>query len=170
MRAAVECLSIFAIGIGFTACGTGAQTNTDTTPSAVISATPGTVAPSSSPTPLAWSGKECHPVEPPNAGLRIAFGDGRQPLCVTWIDDIRDETGFRVNIAYVGDGTPEEFSYDLPANAVEFVVPADDRPKDAPLDLCLRRQAYTVGVTAIRPGGDAAIGSVARSTHCLDGR
>jgi hypothetical protein len=80
--------------------------------------------------------------------------------CITWEDRFDDETGFRIELKYAR--SQETFTYQAPANTVEFIPPPGDvdglgeiRPPDWP------RKDYSVSVWALRPGGETLVGGIA---------
>lgn len=138
---------------------------------------PATPASGPSAVPSAWPGETCRPPEGPSTSQAVAFGTGTGPFCVAWLDRFSDETGFRIELTYTGSttdgaaGVTESFSYDVGPDVVEFVFPASDGPRlIGSVDECLKRQSYTVSVTARRAAGDSLVGEMAVSAECSGNR
>jgi hypothetical protein len=100
---------------------------------------------------------------PPAASKgKVHFDVVEDALCITWDDDYSDERGFRIVLEYGVSG--ERFTYEVPANTTRFIVPKADTPKSG-RHRC-DRTSFSITVYALRPQGDAVVGSVAIDVEC----
>lgn len=132
----ISALILFAATLAGLGCLGGA---TQTDPSA---AAPSALVESrNTETPTEVANQACAPPTP----LRTAFTviTTSRPWCARWIDQWDNETGFLLELRYLG-ATPdrsggETFEYRLPPNTTEYAIPEADMPGTAGTGACLAR-------------------------------
>jgi hypothetical protein len=113
-----------------------------------------------------WRSCEHSPVLPdgctgPGRGSDVSIsripGPGGDIPCITWADEFKDETGFRVVLKYGGG---ESFEYFAAADTVEFIPPAAHVEGLGSPEYGIARKDYGLEVWAIRPGGEEPVGAM----------
>jgi len=89
---------------------------------------------------------------------------GSPAFCVVWMDNVENETGFRINLRY--SDSEEMFVYEVGPHVTQLLVPEAHQPTDSQGNCIRNRQVFEASVIALLDSGNVQVGSVGGKGEC----